>query len=170
MTKNISMKGALFVGALLIGTGLGIWSLEKTTSASASDADFTIAAAGEGTDAAVKDYDLDLFEAYQTWPSSQNKKSSDTLVHFIYELKGPITKVENSGESTTYNTYTLLDVNGDGLTDMIYRDNHDNGGNRIKMAMWLNNGNNSFDLVYKCMVWNDYANPDRDSWYGDCAE
>lgn len=171
MNKNLNKLGVLFVAALVLGTGFGIYALPRTEDANASNRDFTLAAA-DVPDAMVYENELDVFGAYATWASSKNKKSNDTLAQFIYELKGPVTKIENSGQSTTYNTYTLLDVNGDGLTDMIYRDGTDLGGTngRLKMAMWLNNGNNSFDLAYKCYVWNDPANPDRDSWYGDCAE
>lgn len=88
----------------------------------------------------------------QTWTHSTTLKATDTMAQTLYKL----TRVYN-----TQSYFTLTDINGDGLIDLLYHDYQTNKGNLF--GVYLNNGNLSFTWAYKC-VWA----PDG-SYYGDCA-
>lgn len=120
--------------------------------------------------------ELDLFYDARSWPFSQNKKPSDTFPHLIYQIIGSYTwiytldKFEQTWPLTSYtsnpNAFMTTDINGDGLQDLILRDESSSSagrGQEIEMAVWLNKGSNGYQLIYKCFV-DIYR-----GWYGDCA-
>lgn len=81
-------------------------------------------------------------------PSSSTYKDSDWFPNFL------------GNEAETQ----LIDLNGDGLVDAIYR----NQGSSISKisCVWLNNGS-GWDLVHQCAM-----KKDNGVWtfYGDCAD
>lgn len=91
--------------------------------------------------------DAFLFNNYQSWPSSANRKAEDTQVQSLYLLY------------QTNSNSTLSDINGDGLADILY---HLGTSTIQRYAILLNDGALGFNLVYKCVFYNSL-------WYGDCA-
>lgn len=119
--------------------------------------------------------DVDIFENYASWPVSVSKKPNDRWPEILFQLRSPANEVWAPGGTNPQTTsvpthsYTMSDVNGDGLTDILfiyvkYTGPANGYWSPIKMAVWLNKGSNSYDLPYKCYV--DWSNG---FWYGDCA-
>lgn len=127
---------------------------------------------------------LNIFTNFTSWPHSDNQKPGDLLAQFIYQLKAPVNQNwvpdgSNAAFLTIFQSlsvnpsaFTLIDINGDGLTDMVYREQTYIGGKSgssdgywgpLKMAVWSNQGNNNFAVTYKCYVDTGIG------WYGDCA-
>lgn len=92
---------------------------------------------------------------YTSWPSSTTRKSTDHMVDALYfAAKGSILS-------------TFIDINGDGLNDIVYVAAKSNfGGSGMSggiYLLFLNTGNNNFEVSYKCAITDDGR------WYGDCA-
>jgi len=101
-------------------------------------------------DAAFGVNDLSIFANYTAWTNSATLKSTDTFTQLLY-LGG--------GNSTPL---TFLDINGDGLVDALYLTNV--SGSLSRYAVFLNNGSQGFNLIYKC-----YYDASALRYYGDCA-
>jgi|GEM_PF-4384104 len=126
----------------LIATTLPLWlkAQQQKGQENLSQVLFPIAEAGFGVNSE------DLFENYTTWTNSTNLNASDTVVQTLFNLYA-------SG-----NASSILDINGDGLSDVII---HSAGSTR-KYAILINNGNIGFNLAYKCVKTST-------TWYGNCA-
>ncbi len=105
----------------------------------------------------------DVFSSYLDWKKSTSAKQNDTTLAFLKMM------VTSSTQWVTYSTVynypsSLVDVNWDGLVDMLYshyyKINHDS---EYKYAIMVNNGNYTFTPVYRCYIKGWY-------YYGDCAE
>ena len=98
--------------------------------------------------------EFDLFKSYATWPNSSVKKVG-TAAEWLHTMAPPITSQPT----------TSVDVNGDGLTDvLVHQENRDVGGIQY-YGVLLNRGDLKFDLAYKCVV-----DSDLNKFYGDCAQ
>lgn len=138
MSKALLYK--VTIGALLIT--LGVVSIYIITPPSKTKAGF-----GSGS--------IDIFDSYGSWPSSTTLKSTDTMVQVLFQMRSDTRS-------------SSVDINGDGLTDVLH---HEYNGVSFQDAqgrfgVFLNKGNLTYDLVYKCYV-RDY-NSVR-TYYGDCA-
>lgn len=99
---------------------------------------------------------LDIFEAYGSWPGSGTLKSTDTMAQALFSLASN----SNAWASS-------MDINGDGLADVVKHEINCMGSNgTCRLGVFLNKGNFTFDLVYKCRV--ESVN-DVKTYYGDCA-
>lgn len=102
---------------------------------------------------APSDQPSNFFNDYTSWRASTSKKSDDYMIHALYYA--------HTG-STGGTLRTFLDINGDGLSDMLYMyDGYMNFGH-VDYLVLLNSGNNNFTVGYKCVM--------ADKWYGDCAQ
>lgn len=98
--------------------------------------------------------EFDLFKPYATWTNSSNKKVG-TTAEWLHTMAPPVTSQPT----------TSMDVNGDGLADiLVHQENRDVGGIQY-YGVLLNRGDLRFDLVYKCVVVSDL-----NKFYGDCAQ
>lgn len=102
---------------------------------------------------------IDIFAEYESWTNSPNLKAGDTLVQTLYLMA-------NDGTGVAPNQ-SLVDINGDGLVDIAYHFRY-NGFGASKYALLLNKGDNSFELVYKCVHASAEFGQPRE-YYGDCA-
>ena len=73
-------------------------------------------------------------------------------------------------KAAVYQYKTLIDFNGDGLTDFLYHYYNDGNGEK-DYRVYLNSGNN-FDMTYNCKQnGNNYHDRSKNSIYkGDCAD
>jgi len=94
--------------------------------------------------------DINIFANYTTWTNSLTLKTTDSYAQVLFLGGGQIAPL------------TFIDLNGDGLTDALYTNNATGSFNRY--AVFLNNGSQAYDLVYKC-----YYNASNLRYYGDCA-
>lgn len=122
------------------------------------DSDLTI------TNADPKDT-FDFFASSSSWPSSRRLKDNDSL-RWIIEMM-VVSKTDIAEEFLTASQF--VDLNGDGLNDYLYfyyRPNMSGIGERGYIAL-QNNGDNNFNIIYKCFWHKDNGN---NTVYGDCAD
>ena len=104
---------------------------------------------------------ISIFSEFESWPGSNTLREDDTAVQVLHTARA---------YNSNPNRFSWVDINGDGLTDLLYHyynsSNYRGGG---QYAIYLNQGNADFSLLYKC-----FYNTDLDSypytWYGDCAQ
>lgn len=180
MKKFLALNLVLLSAAIWLVVGDGLAESIETRAATANPGIKTATGTSANplgvtysTTAVINYAELDIFYDISQWNHSNSKKAGDTMPQFIYQLKGANTL--STTEPTSYKTtsitsnyQTMADINGDGLVDAIYRDDSGSwiyGGDyySVKMAVWLNKGNNNFQLAYKCYVGASVG------WYGDCA-
>lgn len=101
-----------------------------------------VSLAGFGTGA------INIFDSYTSWPSSSTLDPTDTVAQTLFLV------ADGHGLS-----HTIVDMNGDGLSDVIY---HASASDWGQFAIFLNTGGNEFELVYKCAKMSGV-------YYGDCA-
>lgn len=100
----------------------------------------------------------DPFNGYAAWPHSTAVKATGLLPEALHSLS----RVYN-----TTNFSTVADINGDGLADVLYHDSGYPGGSSKQYAIFLNMGNQRFEMAYKC-VYNSVSGVPN--YYGDCAD
>ena len=181
MKKLPYLLSGLLLLTLLLQTGSQLTA--KKTQAADVPGDITPQAYSNPENWVDRDSRMNIFYSYESWPKSQAKKSDDFMPQFIYNLKNSpsYTWVDGGTNGAYLNqinnlsinpaSYVLLDLNGDGLMDMVYREQTYYGGSvdapsyygDLKMAAWTNQGNNNFALSYKCYM------ASSGWWYGDCA-
>ena len=174
MKKLLAINLLLALFAVWLSLGSGFSNTVKIMAATATNLTKTTSTGQPGylKVATPGKEGLDVFYNWEYWPHSAAKRSNDLWPQFIEQLKGPKNYSSSTGNNPyntlgeIANTSTMTDINGDGLTDMIFRDDQGLWGTdyiQTEMAVWLNKGNNSFQLIYKCMV-------TTGAWYGDCAQ
>lgn len=104
----------------------------------------------------------DLFSEYENWNKSKLINKADDTFYYLKLLWASVNQPS-----------THIDINGDGLIDMIYINDFTykikDYSNIIKSKTWkiytilLNNWDNTFQPSYKCIYKNYY-------YYGDCAQ
>lgn len=120
----------------------------------------------QGAYATVFPQGASIFADYESWPSSSTLSSSDTMLQTLFLMKEPNT-----------NRFTALDINGDGLVDILYHaqgaDQKVTGGYYYYtdfFAVMLNKGGNSFENEYICAFRHDQSYTLPVTYFGDCAE
>ena len=122
----------------------------------------------------MESWEWDVFYAYTNWRTSSHINSNDKTLSF---LKMTQSTSSNSWSITKNYPSTLIDINWDGLIDMLYSkcyswvevryENNWNDYNytihQYKYAIMINNGDYTFEPVYRCVI---------DDWkyYGDCVQ
>lgn len=114
---------------------------------------------------------------YESWPQASNRKANDPL----FDTLSALSRRERGAGGGNDNT--IVDYNGDGLSDIIYNryncsssDSYcSTGGSErpssldetILMVLYLNNNKGGYDEYYKCVA--HFLNG---SWkyYGNCAD
>lgn len=110
---------------------------------------------GITVEAEVSSSDSKVFEDYKTWRYSKEIKPNDGTYMMLSLVGQGITYDYKGRKSRSAGSAQMIDVNGDGLVDMLY--NLDG-----KQAILINNGDYTFQVVYKCVSDNGY--------YGSCAK
>ena len=97
------------------------------------------------------------------WSYSKDIKTNDTT----YLMLGMFSIDERYKKGSAF-----VDVNGDGLVDVLYRDNNGPYGLSVqKRIIMVNKGDYSFNIPYKCVqVINDSKNEVKKGFYGNCAD
>lgn len=107
-----------------------------------------------------------LFNDYEQWSHSYSPKTNESnpsLYSLLYRLANDYQIVTNSATPVKF---SLLDINGDGLSDFLYHEKYLAGATaQLMLAAFLNTGDSDFQLVYKCFE-NHSSGHD---YYGDCA-
>lgn len=109
------------------------------------------------------------FDNHTTWDSSSTYKTSDWNLDFI-----PREKYDSDQPESWYTDEQFVDLNGDGLSDYIYKYSYyiNAYGNKYtndQTCVYLNNGS-GFDVAYRCVADVYYAPTESESYYGDCAD
>ena len=104
------------------------------------------------------------FTDYEEWHYSRSLRQSglyDALVTMASYYYGGIYV------NSTPQKYSMVDINGDGLTDFVFHTMDEDSFYYadVYLAVYLNNGDNSFTRVYKC-VKTGWSSP---RYYGNCA-
>jgi hypothetical protein len=107
----------------------------------------------------------DIFSNYTTWSYSEELKSTDTT----YLMLGMFS-IDN-----LYNKWSaFVDINGDGLVDVLYRENNPLPLYINKRIILINNGDYTFKVAYKCVnktsQYRDFQKEIKIWFYGDCAD
>ena len=122
---------------------------------------------------------LDAFHNWQNWPVAEKAKPDNGLIQFLYRLMPAPTYTTGGSNNTISQSYKGLesmDVNGDGLMDMAYMEFLTQG---YAFGLWLNTGDNGFQIQYKCVISRILYHPDgsfessieKVYFYGnDCAD
>lgn len=104
-----------------------------------------------------------IFNNFATWTYTMGYESAAAPAITL------LTKMSNfySGQITPIK-YTFSDINGDNLPDFLYHQQSTifNTSPRF-FAIFLNNGNNNFNLAYKCVF--QKSSSSQYYSYGDCA-
>lgn len=108
--------------------------------------------------------DVDIFNNYLTWTKTASSRGNDKLLSALYHLS----YFEPTAiRSSTNQKYSLVDINGDALPDVLYHDQfYDGSVSNHYLALFLNQGGTNFTLVYKCVRDDTVSNR---GFYGDCA-
>lgn len=122
-----------------------------------------------------KIYNWDVFNNYKNWKISDNIRENDTTLAFL-KMMISTSKTSSTSPVTTSYPSSLIDVNWDGLVDMLYSNYRTWTETRIhssgtydytifsyKYSIMINNWDYSFTPVYRCV---------QEDWkyYGDCVE
>ena len=109
-----------------------------------------------GIVSSASDYSKSIFDNYTSWKYSDTIRHNDTTFTML-SLIGFSSSINNSNRFAggTNGGTILLDVNGDGLVDLLHNAPD-------KKAILVNNGDYTFTTVYKCVIKNGY--------YGNCAQ
>lgn len=110
-----------------------------------------------------------IFKDKLNWPSSRNLRTDDDTFATISLLAKDFDYYGNTAVGKR-----LIDMNGDGLTDIIFYKghHHHSGGVHYQdhyLAVFSNTGNNGFENTYKCFSSNEPGNEHFILYYGDCA-
>jgi hypothetical protein len=100
----------------------------------------------------------------------------DDAMYQILDTMSRNNNMNASGVDQSLNKHTFIDINGDGLTDLLFHYNDDSDSFWSLKAryygVFLNRGNFQFEVAYKCVVMGKY-NPGTGSvpggWFGDCG-
>ncbi len=99
---------------------------------------------------------FDLFASHATWPNSTARKIG-TAAEWLHTMFPDL----SSGVSH-------LDINGDGLVDILLHNEPVGIGSTKVYGVLLNRGDLNFDLAYKCVTKIDGSGVRQ--FYGDCAQ
>lgn len=107
-----------------------------------------------------------IFNDYEQWPhaySPKTNESNPSLYSLLYRLAYDYQIGINSATPVKF---SLLDINGDGLSDFLYHEKFVSGvTDQLFLAAFLNAGDSDFQLVYKCFENHSSSH----NYYGDCA-
>jgi hypothetical protein len=108
--------------------------------------------------------DIDIFNNYLSWTKTSSSRGDDKLLYALYDL--------SQFDATVYKTstnqkYSIVDINGDALPDILYHDRFYNGASVYFFGLFLNQGDTNFSLAYKCV--RDEVSSGTRGFYGDCA-
>ncbi len=160
--KHIPYKfviGGLALAVILIGTGvyLGVSWKGQETQAHNIPATNNILLKPTGSQ-------IYIFNKWSTWPKSGAQKAGDMIPQTLFLMGLPV-----GTDPGTWQDHTIMDINGDGLSDVLYHDLAVSSGTLSFFAILLNKGNMNFELVYKCAVYDSNEFDEYKEWTGDCA-
>jgi len=124
---------------------------------------YQISAPIRGIESQEEQAGADIFAGFMGWSYSKDIKTNDTT----YLMLGMFSIDERYKKGSAF-----VDVNGDGLVDVLYRDNNGPYGLSVqKRIIMVNKGDYSFNIPYKCVqVINDSKNEVKKGFYGNCAD
>jgi len=149
MTKKTLIQTIIFTLALFVAIGIGNYALSSDSQPGAAS----------GATAAIFPEQINIIFNYKNWPHSTTPKTSSYLPGAL----GLLGLGYSAGSGGGYSG--LVDINGDGLNDIIY--SFYMNDYIFRTAVLLNQGNNDFNLVYKCVA---ETNSGVATYYGDCAQ
>ena len=105
------------------------------------------------------------FSNYAEWPRSSNPIFGDTMRWYLEHLHVHQLEQLNISNPTKWSATEHIDMNGDGLVDLLYyyTCNNSCGIFRKKYLVLLNKGSLKFDVGYICVE-------SGSAWHGDCAD
>ena len=124
---------------------------------------YQISAPIRGIESQAEETWSDIFDGFMWWSYSEDIKSNDTT----YLMLGMFS-IDNRYKKGS----AFIDINGDGLVDVLYRDNNSPYGTSLqKRVIMINKGNYTFSIPYKCVqVISDSKNQIKKWFYGNCAD
>lgn len=117
----------------------------------------------------------DVFMEYSTWKKDTKAKNNDWTLAFL-KMTVSTSRLSSTNTDSHYPS-SLVDINWDGLIDMLYTNysyytawrkgsdwrSYDYKAYKYKYAIMINNWNYTFTPVYRCVI-------DDGNYYGDCVQ